>query len=75
MGVGVAVLTEMKITVYRYPKYASGYKIISLKAMSHKQRGIALVWKDGHDSFEVQAARVVTPNLLTFQLAMGYERF
>ncbi len=75
MRVGVAVLREMKITDDRYPKYALGYKIISSKATSHKQGGIALVWKDGHDSFDVEVARVVTPNLLTFQLVTGYEGF
>ncbi len=75
VGVGVAVLAEMKITDDPYPKHASGYKIISLKATSHKQGGIALVWKDGHDSFKVEAARVVTQNLLTFQLVTGYKRF
>ena len=43
--------------------------------MIHKQGEVALVWKDGHDSFEVEAARVVTPNLLTFQLVTGYTEF
>ena len=75
MGVGAAVLMEVKITDNRYPKYASGYTIIPSKAMIHKQGEVALVWKDGHDSFEVEAARVVTPNLLTLQLVTGYKRF
>jgi hypothetical protein len=75
MGIGAAILTEMKITVDRNPKLTSGYKVISLKAMTNKQGGIALVWKEGHSSFEVEAVRVVTPNLLTFQLVTGYKRF
>ena len=75
MGVGCAILMEMKFTTDKYPKYASGYKVISSKATSHSQGGIALLWKEGHNSFEVEAANVVTPNLLTFQLVMGYERF
>ena len=75
MGVGAAVLTEMKITDDRYPKFSSGYKIIASKATSHSQGGVALVWKEGHNSFEVEAATVVTANLLTFQLVTGYERF
>jgi hypothetical protein len=66
---------EMKITDDWYPKLTSGYKVISSKAMTNKQKGIALVWKEGHSSFEVEVARVVTPNLLTFQLVTGYERF
>jgi hypothetical protein len=75
MGIGAAILTKMKITDDRNPKFTSGYEVIASKAMSHKQGGIALVWKEGHSSFEVEAARVVTPNLLTFQLIMGYKRF
>ena len=75
MGIGAAVLTEMKIMDDRYPKFSSGYKIIASKATSHSQGGVALVWKEGHDSFEVEAATVATPNLLTFQLVTGYERF
>jgi hypothetical protein len=74
MGVGAAVLTEMKIADNRYPKFSSGYKIIASKATSHSQGGVALVWKEGHDSFKVEAATVVTTNLLTFQLVTGYER-
>jgi hypothetical protein len=45
------------------------------KATSHKQGGIALIWKEGLSSFEVEAACIVTPNLLTFQLVTGYKRF
>ena len=40
MGVGAAVLTEMKITDDRYPKFSSGYKIIASKATSHSQGGL-----------------------------------
>jgi hypothetical protein len=75
MGVEAAILTEMKVTVDRYPKFSLGYKIIALKATSHSKGGVALVWKEGHDSFEVEAARVVNANLLTFQLVTGYEQF
>jgi hypothetical protein len=75
MGIGAAILTEMKIMDDWYPKFVSGYKVIASKAISHKSGGVALVWKEGHCSFEVEVARVVTPNLLTFQLVMWYKRF
>jgi hypothetical protein len=75
MGIGAAILTEMKIMDDQYSKLTLGYKVISLKATTNKQGGIALVWKEGHSSFEVEVACVVTPNLLTFQLATGYKRF
>ncbi len=75
MGIRATILMEMKITDNWYPKFTWGYKVIASKAMSNKQGGIALVWKEGHSSFEVEAARVVTPNFLTFQLVTKYERF
>ena len=43
MGVGAAVLTEMKVTDDRYPKFFLGYKIIASKATSHSKGGVALV--------------------------------
>ena len=75
MGVRAAVLMEMKVTDNQYPKFLSEYKIIVSKVTSHSQGGVAFIWKEGHDSFEVEVAPVVHSNLLTFQLVMGYERF
>ena len=75
MGVGLAVVTETKITDVRYTRLASGYKILASKAASHNQGGIALLWKENHRGFEVESAKIVTPNLLTFQLVTGNERF
>ncbi len=51
------------------------YKFISLKATSHSQGGIALLWNKGHASFEVEVAKIVTWSLLTFQLLTGYKQF
>ncbi len=68
-------MMEKKVTDDWNPKFVSGYKVIASKVMSKKWGGVALVWKEGHSSFKVEAAHVVTPNLLTFQLVTGYERF
>ena len=75
MGVAVAVLTEMKVTDDRYPHFTSGYKVLSSKAASRNQGGIALVWRENHPGVEVEATRILTPNLLTFQLVTGDERY
>jgi hypothetical protein len=75
MGVGLAILMEMMITDDRYPHLASGYKVLLSKAASRNQGGIALLWKEDHEGFEVESARICTPNLLTFQLFTGDERF
>jgi hypothetical protein len=75
MGVGLAVATETKITDARYTRLASGYKILASKTVSHNQGGIALLWKENHQGFEVESAFFLTPTLLTFQLVTGNERF
>jgi hypothetical protein len=46
MRVGLAVLTETKLVDDRYPKTASGYSIMSSKAVSGHQGGVALMWKE-----------------------------
>ncbi len=66
MGVGLAILTETKVTEDRHPHLVSGYKILASKAASHNQGGIALLWKENCRDYEVELARIMTPNLLTF---------
>jgi hypothetical protein len=56
MGVTVAVLMEMKITDDHYPHFLSGFKVLSSKAASQHQGGIALLWREGHQGVEVEAA-------------------
>jgi hypothetical protein len=75
LGIGLAVLMETKLTDDRYTHLASGFKILASKATSHNQGGIALLWKENHPGYEVESARIATPNLLTFQLVTGDERF
>jgi hypothetical protein len=75
MGVGCCVLTETKLTDNRYSKTTLGYCVISLKATIPQQGGVALLWEEGHKDFEVKAVTIVSPNLLTFQLVTGEERY
>jgi hypothetical protein len=53
MGVGLAIVMETKIKDARYTCLASGYKILASRAASHNQGGIALLWKEDHQGFEV----------------------
>jgi hypothetical protein len=73
MGVGLAIMTETKSTDNRCTCLASCVKILTLKATSHNQGGIALLWKENHPGYEVESARIATLNLLTFQLGTGDE--
>jgi hypothetical protein len=75
MGIGLAILMEKKVTDDCHPRLMSGYQILSSKAASHNQGGIALLWKENCGDYEVELVRIVTPNLLTFQLVTGNERF
>ena len=63
------------MTHNKYPRYTPGYNVIASKATSHNQGGVALLWKEGDDLPGVEAACIVMPNLLTFQLITDVERF
>ena len=75
MGVGLAVLTETKLMDDHYTRLASGFKILTSKATSHNQGGIALLWKENHPGYEVESAQTTMPNLLTFQLITDDKQF
>ena len=76
MGVRLVVLMETELVDDRYPKTASGYAIMCLKAGSGHQGGLALMWKEDDPKFEVKLVLFNnSPNIMTFQLATGDERF
>jgi hypothetical protein len=75
MGVGCAVLTETNLTDTRYSKHIEGYHVITSKATSPQQGGIALLWTAGHQDFEVEAVKITSPNVLMFQLITGGVKF
>ena len=53
----------------------SGHHVISSKAMRPQQGGVALLWEEGHQDFEVEAVTIASLNLLTFQLVTGEARY
>jgi hypothetical protein len=75
MGVGCPVITETKLTDARYPKHIEEYHVIALEATSPQQGGSALLWTAGHQDFEVEVVKIVSPNVLMFQLVTGRVRF
>ena len=75
MGVGCAILTETKLTNDRYPKIVLGYRVITSKATSPRQGGVALLCEEGHQDIKVDAVNIVSLNLLTFQLVTGEDRY
>ena len=75
MGAGCCVETETMLTDDRYPKTVLGYRVILSKVASPQQGGVTLLWEEGHQDFEVEAVTISSPNLLTFQLVTGEERY
>ena len=75
MGVSCCVLAETKLTNDRYSKTTLGYRVILLTATSPQQGRVALLWEEGHKDFKVEAVTIVLPNLLTFQLVTGEDRY
>ena len=65
----------MKVTNDWYSKSILGYRVLILKAASPHQGGIGLIWREDHKGFEVKAIWPLTPNLMSFQLVTGNERF
>ncbi len=68
-------LTKTKLTNNRYPKTVLGYQVILSKATSPQQGGVALLWEEGHQDFEVEAVNIVSSNLLTFQLVTWEDKY
>jgi hypothetical protein len=65
MGVGCAILSEMKTINDCYTHTTSGYKVLATKAPSKHQGGIALLWQPEHEAFEVSNWSRVTNNTLS----------
>ncbi len=75
IGIGCAVLTKTKLSNDQYSKNVEGYHMIPSKATSPQQGGIALLWTAEHWDFEVEAVKIASPNVLTFQLVTGGVHF
>ena len=71
MRVRLAVLTETKLMDDHHTHLSLGCKVLASKTASHNQGGIALLWRENHPGYEVESVRILTPNLLTFQLVTG----
>ncbi len=46
-----------------------------MKVTSPHKGGIGLIWSEDHNGFEVEAVWPLTPNLMSFQLVTGNERY
>jgi hypothetical protein len=68
MGVDIAVLQETKFDDKTYTKAASGYTIMCSKAVSIRQGGVGILWKEGDLRFKVESVAFRNgTNIVTFQ--------
>lgn len=76
-NVDIAVLTETKIDDDIYTRSSYGYRILCTKAPSHRAGGVALAVRDVDPSapWLVESEKIEGPNLLSFQLLCGVNRF
>ena len=63
MGIGCAVLMEVKISNGKHTKRPKGYKMIILKEKNTKQGGVALLWKKDHPMFKIESANAAISSL------------
>ncbi len=74
MDVDFGILMETKITGGIYTRFSSGYNVFASNAVSVQQGGIALFWKP-NKLYEIEEWRVRGPNVITFVVVMGVERY
>jgi hypothetical protein len=73
-GVDCGVFTETKITDNIYTRFSSGYNVFASNAISVRQGGIALFWRD-NDLYEIEESKIRGLNVLSFELVTGKMRF
>ena len=75
LAVDIALLQETKLTGGIHTKFSSGYSIFATDAADCRNGGVALVWKDGGEAYEVEEVQTWSPNVISFQLVTGCGRF
>ena len=75
MGVDFAVLQETKITGGIYTRRTSGYDVVATDAKGTTSGGVALIWREGHDLFEVEEVRVRSANVVSCELVTAAARW
>ena len=74
MDVDIGILLETKVTGEINTCFSSGYSAVASDAASAQQGGIALFWRP-NKSYKVKDWRVRGPNMLSFVIVTGGQRF
>jgi hypothetical protein len=74
MDVNLGILMETKVTGRIYTRNLSGYSVVASNAPSAHQGGIAFFWW-ANKVYEVEDWCIRGPNVLSFVIVMGSQRF
>ena len=74
VGVDVCFLTETKLTAGIYTRLSSGYRVLATNAVSHRQGGVALVYRDS-PYFQVESSVRHGPNVMSAVIVSGNSRY
>ena len=71
MGVDIGVLQETKLNGGIYARHGAGYSVFATDSKNRNKGGVALFWKEKHESFVVEEQREWGPHVLSFRLITG----
>ena len=70
----LGIFQETKCTDGIYTRESAGYRVVATDAPSGHRGGVALFYRPS-PLFEVEAVRECGPNVLTFEVATGAQRW
>ena len=73
MNVDLAFLTEAKLTAGIYTRFSSDYHVVATTAVSHRQGGVALVYRDS-PHWQVESVSMHGPNVISLEVISGTRR-
>ena len=73
MNVDFGLLCETKLSVDRFTKFSSGYRVFASKASNPHRGGVALVYRQS-PYWQIESECVHGPNVISFELVTGPQR-
>ena len=74
VGVDICFLTETKLTASIYTQFSLGYQVLATNAMSHRQGGVALVYRES-PYFQVESSKLHGPDVISAVIVSGNLRY
>ena len=71
MNKDLGILTETHLTGV-HTRATEGYQVWATVVVSHSQGGVAIFWRDGVDTWQVESEHAHGPNVMSFELVTGW---